>query len=188
MKEIRLHGRGGQGTVTMAKQLVYCLALAGKYAASLPMFGFERRGTPVEAYIRMDEAPVRPKTKIYTPDCVVVMDPTLLTAVNVFAGLKGDGILVMNFRGAPEDLNLPPAVRKVGLVDATPIAVSLFGVPITNSCMMGAFAATTGWVDLDSILEGLAMDFSGEELEKNRKAAELGYTNCRTFELAERLT
>jgi 2-oxoacid:acceptor oxidoreductase gamma subunit (pyruvate/2-ketoisovalerate family) len=171
----------------MAGELVGCLALVGKYASSIPMFGFERRGTPVEAYIRMDDAPIREKTKIYTPDCVVVMDPTLLAAVDVFAGLRGDGILVMNHKGTPKDLELPLTVKKVGLVDASPIAVSLLGAPITNTCMMGAFAATTGWIDLDSILEGLAADFSGEKLEKNRKAAELGFANCKTFDLARRL-
>lgn len=186
MKEIRLHGRGGQGTVIMGGQMVYCMGLAGKYASSIPMFGFERRGTPVEAYIRMDDAPVREKTKIYTPDCVVVMDPTLLAAVDVFAGLRGDGILVMNHKGTPKDLELPLSVKKVALVDANPIAASLLGLPITNTCMMGAFAAATGWIDLESALEGLADHFSGDKLEKNRKATEMGFAQCKTYDLVGR--
>src|SRR3989304_8712320 len=98
MKEIRLHGRGGQGTVMMAVQMVRCLALSGLHASSIPMFGFERRGPPVEAYIRMDGAPIREKTKIYEPDCVVVMDPTLLSAVDVVAGMRAEGTLVINHK------------------------------------------------------------------------------------------
>lgn len=183
MREIRLHGRGGQGTVIMAGQMVYCLALSGRYAASIPMFGFERRGTPVEAYVRTDTAPIRQKTRIYEPDCVVVMDPTLLAAVDVFAGLQGDGVLVINYRGALEELRLPPSVKKVGLLDANTIAVSLLGAPITNTCMMGAFAATTGLIALDTIKDGLAEDFSGQKLEKNRRAAELGLDGCRVYDL-----
>ena len=183
MKEVRLHGRGGQGTVIMAGQLVYCLALSGFYASSIPMFGFERRGTPVEAYVRMDEAPIREKTKIYEPDCVVVMDPTLLLAVDAFAGMKSGGILVINHKGAPGDLDLPQSVKTLAMVDGNHIATALFGAPITNTCMMGAFASATGWITLDSILEGLETDFSGEKLEKNRKAAALGFSGCRVYQI-----
>ncbi len=181
MKEICLHGRGGQGTVIMAGQLVNCLALSGFYASSIPMFGFERRGTPVEAYIRMDDAPIREKTKIYEPDCVVVMDPTLLVAVDVFAGMKSGGLLVINHKGAPADLVLPPSVKTVAMVDANPIATALLGAPITNTCMMGAFASATGWITLESILEGLETDFSDEKLEKNRKAAAAGFSACTVY-------
>ena len=77
-KEIRFHGRGGQGAVTAAKMLASSAAAEGKCVASFPMYGFERRGMPVIAFTRVDEKPIREKTQIYTPDCLMVIDPTLL--------------------------------------------------------------------------------------------------------------
>lgn len=183
MKEIRLHGRGGQGAVTMGHWIVYCLAVEGKCASAIPAYGFERRGAPVASFVRMDDRPVREKSRIYTPDCLIVIDSTVANAVDIFAGLKGDGIVVMNQKVSPEELSFPPSVKKVGVVDATTIGLETLGRPITNSCMAGAFAATTGWIKLDSILEAIAEDFSGEILERNRIAAKLGFEKCKILNL-----
>jgi len=184
MKEIRLHGRGGQGAVTLGQWIVHCLALDGKYGSSIPMFGFERRSAPVASYVRIDDRPVREKCRIYTPDCLVVIDPTVRNAVDIFDGLTGDSILVINQKGTPEELNLPPAVKRVGIVDATAISLRILGRPITNSCMIGAFAATTGWIKPDSIPEALAGNFVGETLAKNIRAAKAGFEQCKIFNLA----
>ncbi len=179
MKEIRLHGRGGQGAVTMGHWIVYCLAIEGKYASAIPAFGFERRLAPVASFVRMDDKPVREKTRIYSPDCLIVIDSTVANAVDIYAGLKGDGIVTINQKGNPEEASFPPRAKKVGVVDATAIGLETLGRPITNSCMMGAFARTTGWIKLDSVLEAMAEDFSGEILEKNRTAAKLGFEKCK---------
>lgn len=183
MKEIRLYGRGGQGAVTMGHWIVYCSAVEGKYASAIPAYGFERRGAPVASFVRVDDKPVREKTRIYTPDCLIIIDSTVANAVDVFAGLKGDGIVVMNQKGSPEEFRFPSSVKKVGVVDATAIGLESLGRPITNSCMVGAFAATTGWIKLDSILEAIAEDFSGKILEGNRTAAKLGFEKCKILNL-----
>ena len=84
MKEIRIHGRGGQGAVTAARMLASAFVIEGKYVASFPMYGFERRGAPVQAFTRLDDKPIREKTQVYTPDCMVVIDPTLLKIIHPF--------------------------------------------------------------------------------------------------------
>lgn len=185
MKEIRIHGRGGQGAVTIGGTLVYCLAASGKYASAIPQFGFERRGAPVESYVRLDDNPIREKTRIYTPDCLIVLDSTLLNAVNIFNGLKDDGILIINERCSPEELKLPRAVKKVGILDATKIAMEIFKANITNTCMLGAFVATTHWVELETVSEGLGEYFEKDLFTKNQKAAREGFEKCRVFNLRE---
>ncbi|MBI2853941.1 MAG: 2-oxoacid:acceptor oxidoreductase family protein [Chloroflexi bacterium] len=186
MKEIRLHGRGGQGAVTMGHWIVHCLAIEGKYGAAIPQYGFERRLAPVASFVRMDDEPIREKTRIYTPDCLIVIDSTVANAVDIYAGLKEQAILVMNQKGSLKDFSYPPSIAKVGVVDATAIGLEVLGRPITNSCMLGAFAATTGWIKLESIYKSIADDFSGALLEKNRQAARLGFERCSVATLGDR--
>src|SRR5271157_2042498 len=89
MIEVRWHGRGGQGAVTSAEMLAQAAIAEGKYAQAFPSFGPERRGAPVQAFNRVDiKEPVRIRVDITQPDCVVVLDPSLLSKVKVTAGLK----------------------------------------------------------------------------------------------------
>ena len=88
-----------------ARMLASACAAEGKYVASFPMYGFERRGMPVVAFTRFDDEPIREKTQIYTPDCLVVIDPTLLGIKTLFDGLKPDGVLVLN---SPKAFTEPP--------------------------------------------------------------------------------
>lgn len=173
-KEIRFHGRGGQGAVLAARMLASAFAIEDKYVASFPMYGFERRGMPVIAFLRSDEQPIREKTQIYTPDCLMVIDPTLLSLETLFSGLKTEGVLILNrtkqFKSSPSE-NL----KRVGLVNATGIALQEIGRDIPNTCLLGALAKTTGWLSLDSILSSLGDYFSGDILEKNIRNAERGY-------------
>ncbi|MFC1955142.1 2-oxoacid:acceptor oxidoreductase family protein [Chloroflexota bacterium] len=174
MKEIRWHGRGGQGAVVGARVLAASIIKEGKSAVALPKFGAERRGAPVVAYNKLDDAPIREKTQVYYPDCLVVIDPRLMRSVNVFEGIKEDSILVLDsseIKISQYHKNL----RLVGVVDGTRIALEEIGRQITNICMLGAFARTTGWVQLDSILSSLGEYFSGTVLQKNIKCAQRGY-------------
>jgi len=181
MKEIRFHGRGGQGTVLASVILVKAFTKEKKYSSAIPYFGFERRGAPVMAYLRFDDHPLREKTQVYSPDCVVVMDPALKRSPEVFRGIKQGGILILSTRKPVEELNLPPAVGKIGYVDAIAISLDILKSPITNSCMLGAFVATTGWVTLDSVLKSIQETWTGEMAEKNVKAALAGYEKTRIF-------
>ncbi len=173
-KEIRFHGRGGQGAVLAARMLASACAVEGKYVASFPMFGFERRGMPVVAFTRFDDQPIREKTQVYTPDALVVIDPTLLGIRALFDGLKPEGILVLN---SPRSLAEPPhpSVHKAAVINATAVALCEIGRDIPNTCLLGALARATGWVSLDSVLAGLAEHLEGEMLRKNIRNAERGY-------------
>ena len=163
--------------VLSAEMLVASFVANGKCASGFPMFGFERRGAPVAAFVRVDDKPIREKTQIYSPDCVIVIDPSQLQSPRVYVGLKPDGIAVFNARQLPEpkpDKN----IKLVGWVDATRIAMEEMGVAITNTCMLGVFAATTQWVNLDSILMSLGEYFNGKLLEGNRKSVQRGFNEA----------
>lgn len=176
MNEIRVHGRGGQGAVMAVRMLASALVRDGKYAASFPMFGSEQRGAPVAAFLRIDDKPIRERTQIYEPNCLIVVDPRLIKtrAQDIFSGLKPSGILVINASRATKEL-YSPNVSVVGFVDATRIGLQEIGAPVTNTCMMGAFARTTGWLKLDSILESLSDNFSGILLGKNIRCVKRGF-------------
>ena len=173
-KEIRFHGRGGQGAVSAAEMLVAAFAEEGKHAAGFPFFGSERRGAPTTAFVRYGEKPVREKTKIYHPDCLIVFDQSQIESPVVYSGLKTESILVANVsKPLPEKPH--ENLNKVGTVNATPIALDILGIPAVSTCMMGAFAATTQWVQLESILTILPQYFKGKLLEKNIACTERGF-------------
>ncbi len=173
-KEIRLHGRGGQGAVLAARMLASAFTVEGKFVASFPMYGFERRGMQVIAFTRFDEEPIREKTQIYTPDCIMVIDPTLLSLEAVFDGLKPGGVLILN---SPKAFTYRPNdnLGKAGVINATHVALCEIGRDIPNTCLIGALAATTGWLKLESILKGLGDYLEGDMLQKNIRNVERGF-------------
>ena len=174
MKEIRIHGRGGQGAVLAARMLASAFVREGKSVASFPMYGFERRGAPVVAFTRVDDKPIMEKTQIYNPDCLVVIDPGLLSLPTLFTGLKPESAFILN---SPKKLTEQPNenLKTGGVVNATQIAVDEIGRDIPNTCLLGAVAAATGWLELQSILDCLPDYLSGDILERNLKSAERGY-------------
>ena len=174
MKEIRIHGRGGQGAVLAARMLASAFVIEGKSVASFPMYGFERRGAPVVAFTRVDDKPIREKTQIYTPDCLVVIDPGLLTLPTLFTGLRPESAFILN---SPKKLTGQPDenLKIGGVVNATQIAVEEIGRDIPNTCLLGAFAAATGWLKLESLLDCLPDYLSGDILQRNLKSTERGY-------------
>lgn len=157
MREIRFHGRGGQGAVIASNILANAAFLEGKDVQAFPYFGVERRGAPVTAFTRLDDKPIRIKFFIYNPNYVIVMDESLLKVVDVTAGLKDPGIVVINSIRTPEEMGM--AEYKVATVDATTIALD-HGLgskvaPIVNTILLGAFAEATNEIKLDSILESI---------------------------------
>ncbi len=180
MKEIRFHGRGGQGAVLAARMLAIACVAEGKHVASFPMYGFERRGAPVVAFTRIDDKDIREKTQIYNPDCLVVVDPGLMNLPTLFSGLKPGGILILN-SSRPLDKQLNENLKLAGVVNATQVAVEEVGRDVPNTCLLGAFAATTGWVDLKSILSSLEEYFSGDLLQRNMRSAERGFREVKVI-------
>jgi 2-oxoacid:acceptor oxidoreductase gamma subunit (pyruvate/2-ketoisovalerate family) len=157
-----------------ARMLASAFVIEGKSVASFPMYGFERRGAPVVAFTRVDDKPIQEKTQIYNPDCLVVIDPGLLTLPTLFIGLKPGSAFILN---SPKKLPKQPNENLTigGVVNATQIAVEEIGRDIPNTCLLGAFAAATGWLKLQSLLDCLPDYLSGDILERNLKSAERGY-------------
>ena len=161
-----------------AEMLAAAIVSTGKYATAFPMFGFERRGAPVAAFVRFDDVPVAQRTQVYTPDVVLIADPFLKSSPVVFQGLRPEAKLIIN---SPGDIGerLHANVGVMGLVDATGIALQEIGRPVTNTCMLGAFARATGWLSLESLLTSLEGYFEGALLAKNLKSAQRGYAEIR---------
>ena len=124
----------------------------GKYAQAFPSFGPERRGAPVMAFARISNKPIRTREKVYTPDVVVVLDPTILSIVDVTAGLKKDGLVILNTTKDEEEIRKTFGIKaKLALVDATGIAMEFLGRPITNTTMLGALIKASGVIDIKSM-------------------------------------
>lgn len=176
MYEVRFHGRGGQGSVMASGILAAAMVEEGKYAVSIPSFGFERRGAPVVSFLRMSEREIRQLTNIYHPDCIICVDPTLTKSVDIFAGMKPGGALVQATHKPVTEVTVPDSVATVGLCDAVRIALEIFKRPITNTLMLGAFARTTGMVSLESLKRALEeSEFRDAGLAQNMTALERGF-------------
>lgn len=171
LKEIRLHGRGGLGTVKASEALVYAAVMDGIYGNSIPYFGFERQGAPVTAYVRISDRPIRQKNKVYNPNAVMVIEPTIMNAVNVFEGIREDSILILNTSLQLDEVKIDPKVKIAVLVDANKIAMEVLEKPITNTVMLGAFVKATGWVSLENVA-AKAKELWGA---KNRQAVLRGF-------------
>ena len=181
MREIRVHGRGGQGAVTAGDMIVTAAVMGGDFGSSFPLYGDARRGAPVVAFVAIDKQRIRQKTQVYTPDCLIVLDSRQKDWPETYKGVKPDGVLIVNHGKAVEE-RPHPNIIKAGAVDATGIALEEIGIPAFNTCMLGAFAATTGWIDFESILAALEKTFTGEILRKNIRSAERGFREVKTSE------
>ncbi len=182
MVEIRFHGRGGQGAVIASKILAMAFFSEGKYVQSFPLFGVERRGAPVAAFTRIDDHPVRMKCNIYTPDCIIVLDPTLTRTVDITAGLKKGGTILINSDSSPEEYKDKYAGFKLATIDADSIArefrLGSATSPIINTVILGAFAAQTKLVKLESIQDGIRKEIP-IKTEANCDAAKKAYENIK---------
>jgi len=174
IKEIRFHGRAGQGVVTAADILAMAAFQAGKYSQAFPFFGVERRGAPVTAFARISDDFIRLRSQIYYPDYIVVQDATLLDIIDVAKGLKKDGKAIINTEKKPEELNINTDAE-VYTVNATKIALDILGVPIVNTLMLGAFAAITKEVSLEALQQAIEKRFPPKLAEKNARAVEVMY-------------
>jgi pyruvate ferredoxin oxidoreductase gamma subunit len=180
MFQVRLHGRGGQGTVTAAEVLSVAAFCEGKCAQDFPAFGSERMGAPVMAFCRIDTAAIRLREPVMEPDAVVVQDATLLHSVEVFQGLRPDGYVVINTTRSLGDLGIEELIGRlprgrVRTVSATAIALAHLGRPLPNAGLLGALAALTGIVKPASLEEALRMRFGSTLADANVAVARDAY-------------
>ena len=179
MFQVRIHGRGGQGVVSAAEILSVAAFIEGKHSQAIPSFGSERMGAPVVSFCRIDDKPIRLREPIMEPDALIVQDPTLFNAIDVFAGLSKNGYLLINSKRSIEELGIANAIYlpedKVRLVPATEIALHHIKRPLPNAVLLGALAAVTGVIQIDSVAEGIASKFPGKIGDFNIQAAEAAY-------------
>lgn len=180
MFQVRIHGRGGQGVVTAAELLSVAAFREGREAQAFPTFGSERTGAPVVAFCRIDDRAIRVREPITEPDAVIVQDPTLLHQVDLFGGLADEGYLLVNTGRTFAELGLGEYVERFeegrrATVPATEIARERLGRPLPNAALLGAFAALTQEVSLESVAAAIRERFPGATGEQNVAAAEEAY-------------
>ncbi len=181
MIEIRFHGRGGQGTVLASISLAKAFFDSGYQVQTFPLFGVERRGAPVEAFLRISKADILVRSNVYTPDHLVVMDSKLLTAIDVTRGLKKNAIILINAPEAPEDMEFFKDFR-VAVVDAAAVALEN-GLgsrtrPIINTAMLGAFARVMDMPDMKYIEKAILKEVPVKQ-EQNVAAARQAYDSVK---------
>jgi len=184
MIEIRFHGRGGQGTVVASKVLADAIAKEGKYVQAYPEFGVERRGAPVYAFLRIDDKPIYDKSRIYRPDHVVVVDPTLIENIDVTEGLKDGGWIIVNSEKSPDELDFSKKFR-IATINAKEIAIKhklgTLATPIVNTAIVGAVVKILGLAKIESVL-GAVREGVPSKPEENANAAKEAYKSVRTTE------
>ncbi len=158
MIEIRFHGRGGQGTVVASKVMADALAKEGNFVQAYPEFGVERRGAPVFSFIRIDNKPIYDKSRIYAPNHVIVVDPTLVEVIDITEGLKDGGVIIINSEKDAASFKFP-AKFKVATINATGIAVKhklgTLAAPIVNTAIVGAVMKILNLTKLEPLLAAI---------------------------------
>ena len=179
--EIRWHGRGGQGAKTASLLLADAAFNTGKYIQGFPEYGPERMGAPITAYNRISTSPIRIHSNIYEPDYVVVVDDTLLETVDVTAGLKEDGSIIINTtKNASELLPLLKGYKgKVYTIDARKISEETIGKYFPNTPMLAAIVKVSKIMSEEEFLNDMKTSFKHKFAKKpdvidgNMKALEL---------------
>ena len=182
MIEIRWHGRGGQGAKTASLLLADAAFNTGKYIQGFPEYGPERMGAPLTAYNRISDTPIRIHSNIYEPDYVVVVDDTLLESVDVTAGLKETGAIVINTTKSKDYLEkaLKGYKGDIYTIDARKISEEALGKYFPNTPMLAAI------IKVAKIMtdEELLADMEGSFKHKFAKKPEVIDGNMKALEMA----
>lgn len=174
MKEIRWHGRGGQGGFTASRLLGIAASVHGnKHALAFPSFGPERRGAPVLAFTKIDDTKIHDRSEVQESDFVVVMDETLVVP-DIIKGIRLGACILINTENIERYTSLLKDFKVIG-IDATSIAMEILGRPITNTAMYGALAAASGLVSLESAQESIRTEMKPKLAELNVKIVERAF-------------
>jgi len=178
--EVRFHGRGGQGAWTASQLLALGGLKEGKHVQSFPTFGPERAGAPIQAFTRISDRPINLHSRVYEPDIVVVLDPTLL-GPGVAEGVSRGTLLVVNTGEGPQEVRKVLGLKEneVWVVDATELAMRILGRPITNTAVLGALLRAREVISLESLLEAVRERFPGRVGELNVKLVQEAYREAR---------
>jgi pyruvate ferredoxin oxidoreductase gamma subunit len=173
MITVRIHGRGGQGNVTLAELIAMAAFYNGKQVQAFPVFGVERKGSPVTAFVKIDDKFIRGRQQVYEPDYIMVLDPSLVAIANVLTGAKKNTVVIINSDKLPEQV-CPGYAGKVYCVPVLKIALEIIGKPIINTAILGAFARISGLIKIDAakkaITEHLGEKYDQTLINKNTMA------------------
>ncbi len=184
MFQVRIHGRGGQGVVSASQMMSVAAFHQGRHSQSFPSFGSERMGAPVVAFVRIDDREIELREPVLDPDLLIVQDPTLFHAVDVFSGLKPDGYVLVNSSKSVEDLGIGDAVGElpdghVVTVPATELALKHLKRPTPNTVLLGAFAAISDLLEMEGVEKAILEKFPGDLGQMNVAAAKAAYGAAR---------
>ena len=176
MKEISIHGRGGQGSLVLAQFMAIAALEDGKYGQAFPFLGGggERRGKPIMAFCRLSDKPIRLRNRINRPDYIILQDATILKEVDVLEGIKSGGMVLVNTAKTADELDLNGTIDVITF-SAEDLARKILGRPIMNTALLGAFAAITKQFSLDAVLKAVRKKFPGELGEKNARVVQESY-------------
>ncbi len=180
MFQVRIHGRGGQGVVTGAEMLSIAAFLEGRHAQAFPSFGSERTGAPVVAFCRIADKEIRLREPVMQPDALIIQDATLLAQIDVLSGLVDQGYVVLNTNRSFAELGLGDLLKRTSAdrlitVSATELSLKHVGRNAPNVPLLGAFAAASGLISLDSVAAAIRDKFSGKVADGNIAAATEAY-------------
>lgn len=182
MIEIRWHGRGGQGAKTASLLLADAAFNTGKYIQGFPEYGPERMGAPITAYNRISDEPITIHSNIYEPDFVVVVDDTLLDSVDVTAGLKETGAIVINTTKSADEIKakLKNYAGGIYVVDARKISLETLGRYFPNTPMLAAIVKVSKVMSDEALLS----DMEGSFKHKFAKKPEVIEGNLQALKVA----
>jgi len=169
-----LHGRGGQGAVTASRIIAAAAYEEGKYSQAIPMYGTERRGAPLTAFVRIDNVRVRERELVHTPDYSICFDEFLSMQQFIATNVKPGGIVLCNTMLKPEELPLSGPI-KIATVNATSIALETIGRPITNTALLGAFVKICPEISMKSVEKAIKKYFPGRLGDMNIAAIRRSY-------------
>lgn len=180
MFQVRIHGRGGQGVVSASELLSVAAFEEGKYSQSFPSFGSERMGAPVQAFARISDNPITSREPVMEPDMLIIQDPTLFLAINVFEGANTDGYLLINSAKTPEQLGIEEMTEQypanhVMTLPATELAMKYIKQPKPNTVLLGAFAALSQMVHMPALEKAIQEKFPKRIADANVVATKAGY-------------
>ena len=185
MFQVRIHGRGGQGVVSAAEMLSIAAFEEGRHSQAVPSFGSERMGAPVVAYVRIDDREIELREPVLDPDLLIVQDPTLFSAIDVFAGLREDGYVLINTSRTLAELGIEEATNRlpaghVSTVPATELAMKYLQRPTPNTVLLGALTTMTDTLQIDSVCAAISRKFPGKIGEMNVEAARAAHAAAHT--------
>lgn len=177
MHEVRWHGRGGQGVVTVSRLLAYAALAEGKHVQAFPEFGPERTGAPILGFTRISDERINIHCQVYTPSTVVVLDPTLLKNIDVSEGLVENGKILLNSDKTASELkkSLNRSDVNCYAVNATRIALDILGRPVFNTAMLGALVRAEPLVEMKSVEKAISERFPARIAQTNIQAARTAY-------------